>query len=888
MVYSPKGASLAALTLGKRFARAIEIKREERLRFLGFSALPDEEDIHRLLKYNVFVLDATEDDMKKDLSHLMMHICVEPVTGGLFGRQTHTRGAHTDGPDGHIIELLKHNPPQVSGDVIDMDVDGPLPAPKEEAAFVHNTVDFAQREKEEMQDLTKASEIISLFPTSLINTPVGSPGSSPLEERTSTPQQRHRSHSLASSHHPYRSTRPSHLQFLPQVQPSITSQQNISFSPPLTSNIDFSSTSSYFNPVVGQVFLGNSNDVPFAPGIRRPSSTDDDLFEFDGTNDPKRGLGFDICIECHELATFPSAAHLRAADEHLSTLDLLWAEKYERQMQERFDNGEEVDQGDILPRPPPNASAVIHLTLPSSPVNTQTTVSSLMPVIRFLDKWLRPVVPPTYTITRPPSPSPQPVQSQSSYTAENSCARRWSSVTSFMPSFSPFSYSPSPSKLSSGNTPATMTLPNRNRSLTSPSTASIPAALKPRPRPRPTRPLKILMYSSDGYTESSVPALSLLMAIKGLDLPEAYLELQVAKRRSFFVYSNDLGFLRRIETRLKEDRERVGGTPANQSSGGSVDGGSGTRGSLRRVGGAGNRPTAKSVSFAMPSPISGTIRTPTTMVQPRPPVNHVTSQNQPHVLQEDMNVRENNTPAWEMEVVPQGESCSGGTVGNGGSDSGTIVKGRPRAKTSPWLPSTFSGDHQAWFNDPRFDGSFPSRVLPFLYLGNLYVLFLSRVFLSSLFGRPRNHAANAYMLHALGITHVVSVGECALVPPSTPSSPSAQGDGHIMNLGTCNPLTTSAHFMAGKGLGMQGNLWIEEREGRIKVLDIKGICDDGIDTLEPQLGPICEWIDKARQDGGQVLVHCRVGVSRSATVTVSYSFLSSLIRSVKYDTRSRM
>lgn len=109
-----------------------------------------------------------------------------------------------------------------------------------------------------------------------------------------------------------------------------------------------------------------------------------------------------------------------------------------------------------------------------------------------------------------------------------------------------------------------------------------------------------------------------------------------------------------------------------------------------------------------------------------------------------------------------------------------------------------------------------------------------------------------------------------------------------MNSGTCNPLTTSAHFTAGKGLGMQGNLWIEEREGRIKVLDIKGICDDGIDTLEPQLGPICEWIDKARQDGGQVLVHCRVGVSRSATVTVSYSFLSSLIRNVKYDTRSRM
>lgn len=325
MVYSPKGASPAAINLGKRFARAIEIKRQERLQSLGFSVLPDEEDIHGLLKYNVFVLDATEDDMKKDLSHLMMRICVEPVTGGLFGRRIHTHGAHTDGPDGHVVELLKPDPSrETSGDVIDlmaMDVDSPSRTPTGQVLsgrLCHNTVDFAQREKEEMRDLTKASEIISLFPTSLANTPVGSPGMSSREERTNTPQQRHRSHSFASSHHPYRSTRPSHLQFLPQIQPPIAHQQNFTFSPPLTSNIDFSSTLSYFNPAVGQVFLGNSSDVPSAP---ETNDTEDSLFEFDGTNDPKRGLGFDICIECHELATFPSAAHLRKADEHLSTLD---------------------------------------------------------------------------------------------------------------------------------------------------------------------------------------------------------------------------------------------------------------------------------------------------------------------------------------------------------------------------------------------------------------------------------------------------------------------------------------------------------------------------------------------------------------------------------------
>ena len=114
------------------------------------------------------------------------------------------------------------------------------------------------------------------------------------------------------------------------------------------------------------------------------------------------------------------------------------------------------------------------------------------------------------------------------------------------------------------------------------------------------------------------------------------------------------------------------------------------------------------------------------------------------------------------------------------------------------------------------------------------------------------------MLHALGITHVVSVGECALIPPPSHQHPNGQA-----------PACASPHFVPGKGPGGHGSLWIEEREGRIKVLDIKGVCDDGIDTLEPQLAPVCDWIDKARMEGGKVLVHCRVGVSRSATVTVS-------------------
>jgi dual specificity MAP kinase phosphatase len=47
----------------------------------------------------------------------------------------------------------------------------------------------------------------------------------------------------------------------------------------------------------------------------------------------------------------------------------------------------------------------------------------------------------------------------------------------------------------------------------------------------------------------------------------------------------------------------------------------------------------------------------------------------------------------------------------------------------------------AWFNHVTFDGSFPSRILPHMYLGNL------------------QHANNPEMLRAIGITRVLSIGE---------------------------------------------------------------------------------------------------------------------------------
>lgn len=72
----------------------------------------------------------------------------------------------------------------------------------------------------------------------------------------------------------------------------------------------------------------------------------------------------------------------------------------------------------------------------------------------------------------------------------------------------------------------------------------------------------------------------------------------------------------------------------------------------------------------------------------------------------------------------------------------TVVTGQCVQKTQ-LSPTPEELQEHPWMFSPRFEGSFPSRILPFLYLGNL------------------NHATNAEMLKALHITHVVSVGENA-------------------------------------------------------------------------------------------------------------------------------
>ncbi|CCA74119.1 related to protein tyrosine phosphatase PPS1 [Serendipita indica DSM 11827] len=569
------------------------------------------------------------------------------------------------------------------------------------------------------------------------------------------------------------------------------------------------------------LWLGNSNDVPsYQNGL-----LGNDPFTGATQNNPQ---GFDICIECCDGTHFPTSRELESVENHLRLLDELWVSRWQQ------DTPADGKPDEPPVRPPPSANHILHLAFPSSPIVNQHTVSQLIAFIAFLQGLLYPEA--------PQNSSPTSASGSNFFTSPG-LSNSNSNSGSFPPS-------------SSSNS---VSFPHHRRDESAGSNKSVHAN-------RPLRKCKILLYSSDGYTETSILALCLLMARKpshftpmqssmlsafvdptsvhpdpegthhslhrthsatvtktylsgggssaGMSLPEAYLELQIARGRSFYVYPTDLDLLKRAEARLyvpsrNAPKERGRDREVTNNRNMTIDGAGGADNANQSTNGFSRwkwSTWGSRASFSIPAP---------------PPE------------EDEAPASSSNTAAMVLSSSTPNSALvmnnSSGALGSRGVSNGT-PKRRARASTSP-MPQVWA-DHWAWFSDPRFDGSFPSRVLPFLYLGNLA------------------HASNAYMLHALGITHVVSVGECALVPPQGNTSQAAE---YRFSYG-------------GKVLGAgPGSLWIEEREGRIK-----GVSDDGIDSLRPRFREVCDWIDAARQEGGKVLVHCRVGVSRSATVTIAY------------------
>ncbi|KAB8073996.1 hypothetical protein BDV29DRAFT_191309 [Aspergillus leporis] len=128
-------------------------------------------------------------------------------------------------------------------------------------------------------------------------------------------------------------------------------------------------------------------------------------------------------------------------------------------------------------------------------------------------------------------------------------------------------------------------------------------------------------------------------------------------------------------------------------------------------------------------------------------------------------------------------------------------------------PATQAGSLTGRADPPWFrhcDGSLPSRILPYMYLGNLA------------------HANNPEMLRALGIKRILSIGESV-----------TWNDSDVAKMGAEN------------------------------IMHITQVQDNGIDPLTQEFERCLDFIQKGKNDGTATLVHCRVGVSRSATICIA-------------------
>ncbi|KAK3678011.1 tyrosine/serine/threonine protein phosphatase pps1 [Recurvomyces mirabilis] len=109
----------------------------------------------------------------------------------------------------------------------------------------------------------------------------------------------------------------------------------------------------------------------------------------------------------------------------------------------------------------------------------------------------------------------------------------------------------------------------------------------------------------------------------------------------------------------------------------------------------------------------------------------------------------------------------------------------------------------------KMDGSLPSRVLDYMYLGNL------------------GHANNPALLQELGIGQILSVGE---------------------------PVSWAK----------ESGTWPKEH-----LLFVDKVQDNGVDPLTEEFPRCLEFIERGHRNGTKTLVHCRVGVSRSATICIA-------------------
>ena len=78
------------------------------------------------------------------------------------------------------------------------------------------------------------------------------------------------------------------------------------------------------------------------------------------------------------------------------------------------------------------------------------------------------------------------------------------------------------------------------------------------------RSRKILIHCTDGYTESTLLALTYFMFVECIPVHEAWIRMHCEKQRNFFAYPSDVSLLTQIQPRLMQESPRgQGGIPSS-------------------------------------------------------------------------------------------------------------------------------------------------------------------------------------------------------------------------------------------------------------------------------------------------------------------------------------
>lgn len=313
--------------------------------------------------------------------------------------------------------------------------------------------------------------------------------------------------------------------------------------------------------------------------------------------------------------------------------------------------------------------------------------------------------------------------------------------------------------------------------------------------------LSTLIYCSDGYTELSLLVLSYLMYAEDVPLEDAILNLHNKYGRPFYIFSNDVQVLRKVEPLLRKY-------------------------SPKRLG--------SDVVWSKVETITNS---------------------------EFNDILLGKSKVFHKIERPIPRRLRLGYVANDSDSSSSDSE--DEFNNAALMAQTES----RWVEE--IEGSLPSRILPYLYLGSL------------------RHANNTTVLSKLGISKVVSVGETVdwiqgykfkathdvhtelidngnvevftILPKTATDREATQEPRSNLTLHEMKPLMT-------RGSSIYANLSVEH------IMKVNNLQDDGIDELSKALPRILEFIDseyKKSNGKAKILVHCRVGVSRSASVVIA-------------------